>query len=387
MTSTDRIWASCDRITRWRRVRLVATLTVILLGLSGCQGSRNSAQFVPKVDVIPSDWPAVLIPEPLLVSTAPVTDIEVGVLLFDAGVDADDERAHAALRRVESSLLGTQLRDTLVESGQWGAVRVLPEPSTVVAVSLTGKIVHSDGRDLVLDVSADDTSGRNWFSRRYHGQASSGAYPVRSGQDPFRALYIGIANDLFTAMSLLTETQKRQLPQIAQIRYAQQLAPSAYSGYLGTQTGSLTLQRLPANDDPMLVRIERIRQQEYLFIDTVDDQYVALLQTLKPTYDLWRQSTWEQADYLADYQQRASQREINAERGSFAALQQVYATYRSVKVQEQDLFDLAKGFGNEVQPTVLKADDQVFRLTGTLGSQYEEWRSILAQIFSLESGI
>ena len=137
----------------------------------------------------------------------------------------------------------------------------------------------------------------------------------------------------------------------------------------------------------MLARIERIRQQEYLFIDTVDDQYVELLQSLKPTYDLWRQSTWEQADYLADYQQRASQRQIKAEQGSFAAMQQVYSTYRSVKVQEQDLFALAKGFGNEVEPTVLNADDQVFRLTGTLGSQYQEWRSILAQIFALESGI
>ena len=387
MILTNRLRTNFDGRDNCGAMRLTAALTVILISLIGCQGSRDGVQFQPKVEIVPSDWPAALTPEPLLSTTQPVSDIEVGVLLFDAGVDADDKRANAVLRRVESSLLAAQLRDTLVESGQWGAVRVLPEPSTVVALSLTGKIVHSDGLNLVLDVSADDTSGRNWLSQRYRGQASGAAYPVRPDRDPFSALYIRIANDLLSAMRLLTDVQRRQLPQIAQIRYAQQLAPNAFSGYLVTQTGSLTLQRLPAKGDPMLARIERIRQQEYLFIDTVDDQYVELLQSLKPTYDLWRQSTWEQADYLADYQQRASQRQIKAEQGSFAAMQQVYSTYRSVKVQEQDLFALAKGFGNEVEPTVLNADDQVFRLTGTLGSQYQEWRSILAQIFALESGI
>ena len=358
----------------------------LFIGLSGCQGPRSSTQFEPRVDVMANEWPPALVPVPLVESAQPVTDIEVGVVLFDAGVESDDARAHAALRRVEASLLAARLRDTLVTSGQWGAVRVLPEPSAVVAVTLAGTVVHSDGRDLVLDIQASDATGRQWFSRRYHAQADAAAYPVRAGSEPFALMYTHIANDLLIAMGLLTEVQQRQLPQIAQLLFAQQLAPSAFVGYMAEQDGSLALQRLPAVGDPMLARIERIRQQEYLFIDTVDDQYVELLQALTRTYDLWRQSTWEQAEYLADYQQRASQREINAERGSFAAMQQVYATYRSVKVQEQDLFELAKGFGNEVQPTVLETNDRVFRLTGTLGSQYREWRSILAQIFALESG-
>lgn len=359
----------------------------VFMMLSGCQGPRTSTQSESSLQVVVNEWPRPLPPATLAESASPVTDIEVGVLIFDAGVQSDDGRAHAALRRVEANLLAARLRDTLVNSGQWGAVRVLPEPSAVVAVSLTGKVVHSDGRDLVLDIQAVDATGRQWFSRRYHAQADAQAYPVRLGAEPFALIYTHIANDLLAGLSSLPEPQRRQLPQIAQLLYAQQLAPNAFAGYLAEQgDAGLALQRLPASDDPMLARIERIRQQEYLFIDTVDDQYVELLQALTSTYDLWRQSTWEQAEYLADYQQRASQREINAERGSFAAMHQVYATYRSVKVQEQDLFELAKGFGNEVQPTVLETNDRVFRLSGTLGSQYREWRSILAQIFALESG-
>ena len=54
---------------------------------------------------------------------------------------------------------------------------------------------------------------------------------------------------------------------------------------------------------------------------------------------------------------------------------------------EQDLDELAQGFNNEVAPTVLKASGKVFRLTGTLDSQYREWRAILREIFSLETGL
>jgi hypothetical protein len=136
----------------------------------------------------------------------------------------------------------------------------------------------------------------------------------------------------------------------------------------------------------MLPRIERIRNQEALFIDTVDEQYVDLWDAVGPTYRLWQRSGLEQAQYFEDYTARASARELTADRGSFAAMQQVYSTYRSVRIQEQDLFDLATGFDNETAPTVLSTGDRVVRLSGTLDQQYEEWRRLLAQLFELEYG-
>ena len=68
-------------------------------------------------------------------------------------------------------------------------------------------------------------------------------------------------------------------------------------------------------------------------------------------------------------------------------MQQVYSTYRSVRIQEQDLFELATGFDNETAPTVLSAGDRVVRLSGTLDQQYQEWRQLLGQIFALEYGL
>ena len=71
----------------------------------------------------------------------------------------------------------------------------------------------------------------------------------------------------------------------------------------------------------------------------------------------------------------------------FTAMEQTYNTYKQTKIQEQDLDEMATGFNNEVAPTVMEASGRVFRLSGTLDSQYNEWRGILRDIFVLETGL
>ena len=48
---------------------------------------------------------------------------------------------------------------------------------------------------------------------------------------------------------------------------------------------------------------------------------------------------------------------------------------------------MALGFNNAVAPTVMEASGRVFRLSGTLEAQYNEWRDILRRIFALETGL
>jgi hypothetical protein len=48
---------------------------------------------------------------------------------------------------------------------------------------------------------------------------------------------------------------------------------------------------------------------------------------------------------------------------------------------------MAQGFNNEVAPTVMESSGKVFRLSGTLDSQYREWRGILREIFTIETGL
>ncbi len=318
--------------------------------------------------------------------------LDVGVVIFDPGIPAD-AAAHGTpgifpeIRRVESRYLPVLLRRALVDSGAWGAVRVLPETSLLPEILVTGAIEHSDGQSLQLAVRAVDASGRVWLETVYRDEAVAGDYPVAPDADPFGDLYRAIANDLLARREALGEAAAQEIRRVAFLRYASSLSPEAFSGYLTGGGGQpYGVSRLPAEGDPMIARVERIRNYEQVFIDTVDEQYLALQEETADTYDLWRQYDRERAIYVADYERRAQERDSAGSRGSFAAMQQSYSAYRAIKLQQQDLRELALGFNNEVAPTVVEASGRVFRLTGSLESRYSDWRRILAEIFALETG-
>lgn len=360
-----------------------------MLCLVACAGPRPStvtAENAPPSDDARDRWPAPETAQVLACTDGPYA-LEVAVVVFQPGlIDIDARDARHTLRSVETRLLAARLRDVLTESDCWGPVRVLPERSAFAALTLSAEIVHSDGRDLVLAVSAIDASGRHWLDRVFRAQAMAMDYQQAPAEDPFKALYVAIANALTEQTRRLSARERAQINDIAMLRYAAELAPTAFADYVMEQEGRWQLQRLPAQNDPMLARINRIRNQEALFIDTVDQQYVDLRNTVGASYRLWQRSSFEQADYLERYTNRASDRELKAPTGSFAAMQQVYSTYRSLKIQEQDLFELATGFDNETATTVMARGDEVVRLTGTLTEQYRAWRRILARIIELEQG-
>jgi len=372
--------------------KLLIVFCALLLG--ACSGSAKKETFEPAIAEQAVAWPAPVGSVALLVTNSPpVPLLDVGVAIFDAGVPAD-KSTHSKLgifpkiRAAEAQYIPVFLRQVLVESGAWGVVRVLPEPGSASNLQITGTIVHSDGLRLVLDIEAIDASGRTWLAKRYHDETAASDYPVGQDVDPYLDLYHAIANDLVRARVALNESTLNALPAVTEMRYAASLSPDAFAGYLqSAPDGTLTAARLPASNDPMLMRVKRIQNQEYLFIDTVDEQYLNLYEAMGPTYDLWRQYGREQAIYKEEYQQRVAGRDKYGRRGTFIQMEQTYNAFKLTKIQEQDLDELASGFDNEVAPTIMESSGKVFRLNGTLDTQYAEWQAILKQIFALETGL
>lgn len=325
--------------------------------------------------------------------SATAGQLDVGLPIFDPGFPADAS-THSKLgifpeiRKAEAKYMPVMLREALVDSGNWGVVRVLPEATDSSELLVTGSILYSDGQRLELDIKVRDATGALWLDKVYSGVTTSADYPVKVPGDPFAEVYAQIANDLLALRQQKTPRQLDDIRQVALLRYAGGLAPEVFEPYLTrTPTGEYQAVRLPADDDPMLIRIKRIRDQEYLFIDTVDEQYATLSEKMAPTYNLWRQFGAEQALYRSEYQNRVSSRSSKGQRGSFEALEQSYNAYKWSKIHEQDLDELALGFNNEVAPTVMEASGTVFKLSGTLDAQYAEWRAILERIFALETGL
>ena len=330
-----------------------------------------------------------------LAQQAAMAELNVSITVFDPGVPPDpsthrEQLVFPKIRAIEALFLPFVLRKTMVDAGGWGAVRVVPEHDIAAELLVTGTIIGSDGDTLELQVQAIDASGRVWLGKAYTGIWESGdnGSEVTTDSSGYQRLYDEIAEDLRIARDGLDDKSLQDVVEISRLRYAVQLAPSAFGDFLTTTPdGRFKLNRLPAENDPMLERIQRIRGVEYVITDTVDEKYQALHAEVRSTYELWRKYSRQFAKYQIEEADRQLHSTTDAPRGSYEAIQRTYENYKWDRMAQQEQEHWARGFNNEVGPAVLRMESRVAELEGWVDDQYAEWQRLLAEIFELETGL
>ena len=367
---------------------------------------------------------------PLAKAAAEAPEVElldVGIKVFESGVpegEGDKEVIEALIkegtfvqiRRSEALYMAVVLRDTLRKSGNWGSVWVMPKESTVADLSVTAKILHSDGDQVRLHVVAKDATGRIWLTKNYEMATAAGAfnrtrYP---DLDPYQDVFNEIANDLAVTRDKLTAAQRRDVRSVAGMRYAADLSPDAFKGYVADDgKGRYTLSRLPAADDPQFDRTQRVRQRERLFLDTLDQHYEKFYADASASYNSWRENSREEAIEVHELTKQAHWRTGlgvativasivygNKSDGGFtdrvirdAMMYVGFDMIRTSQVRKQEkkihtdaLNELSSSFETKMKPMVVEIQGTQHRLTGTADAQYQEWRDLLQRIFTSESG-
>jgi len=330
----------------------------------------------------PEPLPPVRVPldAPLLTSFYGGPALNISIKEFDPGiVDA----VLVPIRHAEVRYMPVVLKQILIEVGGWGAVRVLPADDPSAEVLVTGRIINSDGVELSLNVQVEDATGRQWFNKIYTDYAFE-AYEEQPGfqKDLFEDLYNQVVNDINQARANLSANELERVLDTATLRYAASLSPDAFSEYfvLGDK-GNLKLIGLPARDDAMFARSERIRESEYGFTDTVDEAYTLFYHEIGPTYAHWRKYSHELV--LGNESLGAEERR----RRSWAAAKQSFSTYKESRLNEDALQKITDAFDAEVTPTVTSLEGTMIHLSGTLQSRYQEWRDILRDIYTAERDI
>jgi hypothetical protein len=382
--------------------------------LAGC-----SSEEVLVAHSIPLAKTTVVIPEAQL--------LDVGVAVFDSGVPEGEvdkevlenlirEGTFVQIRRTEALYMAVLLRDTLQKSGNWGTVWVTPKKSTAADLSVDAKILHSDGDIVQLHVTAVDATGRVWLDDEYQMNTAAGSFNRQRypGLDPYQDLFNTIANDLARMRDELSVDATRQIRTVAGLRYAADLSPEAFTGYVVEDKGRYALNRLPAEGDPMFDRTQRVRQRERLFLDTLDQHYVQFSSDAMESYDGWREYSREEAIEIRELTKSARWRTgmgvativasivygSNSNNDSFSdrvirdAMMYIGADMlRTSQVRRQEkrlhsdtLEELSTGFDDQVKPMVVAIQGTEHRLTGTADVQYQEWRDLLKQIFVSEGG-
>jgi hypothetical protein len=347
--------------------------------------------------------------------------LDVGVRLFDPSIPEDPkaqerERIFAEVRKAESRYIPVLIRNALEGTGHWGQVRVLPRDGTGMDVFVDGVIVASDGRRLELDVEVRDATGRVWYRKVYEGQPDVRAYTDAAGRpvDPFENVYNTLANDLLAARRKLSREQRVEIRQVSDLRFAAELAPYAFGGYLARdRKGAWSVARLPAAEDPVLQRMQRVRERDYALVDTLNEYYTSFGDSIAAPYTNWRKYSYEEleAEALAKRQALTRQvlgavavvggvvagQETNSSAGSAAATAAVIGgiyAFKSgldkraeIKVHTESLKQLGDSFQAEVQPMVVDVEGRTLQLKGSAEEQYAEWRRLLKELYEHETGL
>ncbi len=331
--------------------------------------------------------------------------LDIGVVIFhnlpdqftlqsSAEVNAG---AFAEIRQNETQYLPYVLRNTLIDSNHWGAVRVLPESDPSVDLVITGTIVESDGLALEIEIRAFDSTGLEWINKTYADVTQSDDFPESSRftasnrfdpanfVDPFQDLYDQINNDLLSMRDSLSEQELINLRRVSQMVYATELSSESFSHTLEEGPGGLlTVSSLPAGDDPMMRRVRDMQLRHHTFIDTVDQYYQSLFDEMQPVYVTWRHYSRDQSLENQSAERQIYEGGVYGDAGNFLTLSQRYDRYRWAKIYAFEFAELASGFNNEIAPAILELNRNVHGLDGPMADQYAQWRKILRALFALE---
>lgn len=388
---------------------LAASLAAVSLLASGCV--THETRPLPRVKAIQAS--AEIPAEQLL---------DVAVRLFDENVPTDEkklEREHIfpEVRKAEARYFPMQIRNTLESTGHWGQVRVMPQESEALDVYVSGRILESSGQILKLDVTVGDSTGRQWFRKDYEQVADTRSYKDSSGRprDPFQNLYSTLANDMLAYRLQLVATDLENMRRVSELKFASDLAPYAFRSYLAQdkKKGMYQIVRLPADDDPLATRMERIRERDYALLDTINEHYSLFADTMAEPYTSWRRYSYDELEAKDEARRSSVTRkllgaaaivgglvvgsEANTYAGQAAATGAIFGGAYAVKsgfdkgaevkMHSDSLKQLGESFQAEVQPMVVEVEGRTLQLRGTAEEQYNEWRRLLRELYENETGL
>lgn len=387
------------------KFHILASVAVILVFQSGC--ATYYAQNVGPTPIMRAEQE---IPEDQL--------MDVGILVFKSEElseeKAEDEGTNNDIRNAESHFIPYHLKNTLQQSSQWGAVQVIPAATGSVDLMVHGEILESNGQYLGLKIEVTDATGKRWFNKNYKAEAAKNSYGGnRPGEkDAFQDIYNAIANDLAEFKVKLSAEQIGKIRTTAKLKYAQEFAPDVYKGYLAEgKNKEIAIKRLPADDDPMMDRLLKIREREYMYVDTLNEQYDGYYNDMWPSYENWRQLNMTERKAIKEIKKKALTRQLlgalliagaiavgSSNSSNTIVLQtgmvliggQVimdgFNISKEAEIHEAAIQELSQSFSGEMKPVVMEFEGQQYKLTGSAEEQFQQWRELLRKIYYTETG-
>lgn len=380
-------------------------LGVLLFALVGCNSTTVRTTQIEPIRSAPEP-----IPEHLL--------LDAGIDLFEPNIeniDVESGTTTAGVRYAESLIFAEKLAKTMQSSGNFAAVRVIPKRQSETDIYVAGKIIESDGETLTLEISVSDSSGKQWYTRKYTDEASQFAYDKvvqRDRGEPFQNVFNKITNDIYEHMAKMSHAKLEEIRTITKLQFAQRFSPDAFNEYMRVNSaGNYEITSLPAVGDPVMNRIEQIRVRDKMFVDRLQDHYQNYSAATLEPYNQWRKEAHFEARELRKLKSEATAKKIG---GALAVLAGILAQgsgsgksrtagvvgigagayllkdgldkSAEAKKHAAALQELSTSLSGQLEPHTIAVADRTETLTGTVEEQYAQWREILKEIYLEEVG-
>ena len=389
---------------------LLTILSLLLLSACSSTGPRRNI-----AEAVPVEKAATEIPENQL--------LNVSIEVFDPGELPEDPKDANGLsvdiREAEARYMPEELCSTMEKTGYWGAVRVVPRGMAGGELVVAGAIIASNGERLDLQISASDASGRQWFSKQYRGGVEASSYQASTlFGDAFQPLYNTIANDLASFLKTLTADEITVIRRVAELRFAADIAPGAFAGYVEqTKSGEYEVVRLPSTDDPMYNRVLAIQERDLLMIDTLNGHFDNFHREMQQPYTEWRKARSDESEKQKTLEKAALNRTLLGVAsivgavfigvtghdngynpgldtlsdvmvlGGAAAIKSGMDKRSEAVIHRESIEELGMSFSSEARPLVIEVDGETIELTGSAEAQYVQWRALMSQIYATETGL
>jgi hypothetical protein len=320
--------------------------------------------------------------------------MDVGILVFESKQltpeDAKDEGTSADIRKAETHFIPYHLKNTLHQSGHWGAIQVVPAETNSVDLLVKGKILESNGENLVLEIDVVDATGKRWFKRKYSTEVTEPDYSGNQvgEKDAHQDLYNTIANDLAKYKMKQDVAEIKTIRTVSKLKFAREFAP-----------------------DALMDRLLKIREREYMYVDTLNQQYDGFYNEMWPAYENWRKLNLTEREAIKKIKREALTKQllgallvagavVAGSKGSNTGMVlapamaiiggQVFISgwnvSKEAEMHSAAIEELSESFGSEMQPVTMEFEGQQYELTGSAEEQFKKWKLLLRQIYFAETG-
>ncbi len=347
--------------------------------------------------------------------------LDVMLITFDPGLPEDsqsykEENIWPELRRAEANRFPLKLKESLENTSAFGAVRVVPNDQVAGELYVFGKILQSNAKEIKFELDIRDSLGNVWDKKIFEHEIEESFHqdPRNDHKDSYQPAFDEAAQHIVRLLKKHSKQELTNIKHVTNIKFASAFSQETFGQYLGKDKNEkIELLGLPADNDPMYARIERLREHDNAFIDKLQSNYKDFTLAMNESYHLWQKEALlehiarQEAERDAMIQKGLSILSVagavasiiagantNVDTSMFAIGLGGAAVYtwnegQNLSAQSEYHRDNLHELGDSLQLSlgkqVVTLEDTVVELQGSAKEQYMQWRTHLKRIFDAET--